>query len=135
MPIPCDDQGMTLFQASTIIKLGDGKKAKFWWDKWLDGETPKDIASHLFALVHFKQRTVSKELPNKNWIRAVRRLSSSDELHEFINLWGRVRDITLSQTDSDEILWKWSPNGEYMARSAYQIQFNGSHPPFHVGKL
>jgi hypothetical protein len=61
MPIPCDDQGMTLFQASTIIKLGDGKKAKFWWDKWLDGETPKDIASHLFALVHFKQRTVCSQ--------------------------------------------------------------------------
>jgi hypothetical protein len=41
----------------------------------------------------------------------------------------------LSQTDGDKIMWKWSPNGEYTARSAYQIQFNGSHPPFQVGKL
>jgi hypothetical protein len=71
MSLPCDDQDMSLFQVSTIIKLGDGKKAKFWQDKWLDGDTPKDITPHLFALAHFKQRTVEKELQNKNWIRAV----------------------------------------------------------------
>jgi hypothetical protein len=121
---------MTLFQASTIIKPADGKKATFWQDKWLDGDAPKEITLHLFALAHFKQRTVEKELQNKNWIRAIRRLSTSEELQEFINLPRRVRNITLSQIDCDKILSKWSPKGEYIARSAYKIQFNGSHPPF-----
>jgi hypothetical protein len=42
------------------IKLGDRKKAKFWQDKWLYGDAPKDIAPYLFALAHFKQRTMEK---------------------------------------------------------------------------
>jgi hypothetical protein len=31
---------MTIFQASTEINLGNGKKALFWYDKWLDGVAP-----------------------------------------------------------------------------------------------
>jgi hypothetical protein len=77
---------------------------KFVHDKWLEGEAPKVIAPHLFALAHFKNRTVQKELQNNNWIRAVRHLSTSKELQEFINLWGQVRNIVLSISDSDKIL-------------------------------
>jgi hypothetical protein len=30
-----------LFKASTVITIGDGAKARFWHDNWLDGEAPK----------------------------------------------------------------------------------------------
>jgi hypothetical protein len=31
--------------------------------------------------------------------------------------------------------WKWTPSGEFSMASVYSIQFQGSHPPFHTGKL
>jgi hypothetical protein len=31
--IPCDEDDIVLFQASTKIKLGNGKKVIFWHDK------------------------------------------------------------------------------------------------------
>jgi hypothetical protein len=37
MAIPCDDADLALFQASTCIRVGNGKKAMFWHDKWLQG--------------------------------------------------------------------------------------------------
>jgi hypothetical protein len=64
MPLPCDDEDLALFQASTEIKIGNGKKALFWHDRWLGGRAPKDMAPHLFNLAHFKNRTM-KELNNE----------------------------------------------------------------------
>jgi hypothetical protein len=54
MTLPCDDQDKALFQASMEIKLGDGKKAIFLYDKWLKGKTPKEIAPNVYKLAHFK---------------------------------------------------------------------------------
>jgi hypothetical protein len=86
-------------------------------------------------LAYFKNRTVRKELNNNSWIQAVRHISTAEELHEFINLWMKIRTVNLSQSGKDEIIWKWTPNGEYTARSAYRIQFYGSYPSFQVGNL
>jgi hypothetical protein len=77
MALPCDAQDWALFQASTEIKLGNGKKPSFWQDKWLDGNAPKEIAPNLFKLTHFKNRTVAKELDNNNWIPATYPLEMS----------------------------------------------------------
>jgi hypothetical protein len=129
MHLPCDDQDLALFQASTEIKIGDGVKALFWHDRWLEGgNAPKDLAPHLFKLAHLKNRTVTKELKNNNWIQAVHRISTTEELLEFINLWMKIKSMNFNQGGKDEIIWKWTPNGEYTARSAYRIQFDGSHP-------
>jgi hypothetical protein len=46
-----------------------------------------------------------------------------------------LRNVSLNPLAKDEIRWKWMPNGEYTAASAYEIQFQGSHAPFEVGKL
>jgi hypothetical protein len=85
MPLPCDDEDLALFQASTEIKIENGKKALFWHDRWLGGKAPKDMAPHLFNLAHFKNRMM-KELNNKNWIHLVHRISTTEEFQEFINL-------------------------------------------------
>jgi hypothetical protein len=54
MVIPCDDQDLAMFQVSTCIRVGNGRKAIFWQDRWLQGLAPKDIAPNLFGLAHFK---------------------------------------------------------------------------------
>jgi hypothetical protein len=69
--IPRDEDGIALFQASTEIKLRNGKKTIFWHDKWLNGAVPIDIALNLFKKAHFKKRTIARELWNKSWMCAV----------------------------------------------------------------
>jgi hypothetical protein len=105
MTIPCDDD-LALFQASTHIKIGNGKNAMFWHDRWLQGQALKDIAPNLFKLAHFKKRTMQKELQNDNWVYAVRHISTEVELREYINLWQFLKGVILNMDEKDEILWK-----------------------------
>ena len=50
METPCTDTDRDLFSASTIVTVGDGKKAKFWESSWLNGLRPKDIAPKIFEI-------------------------------------------------------------------------------------
>jgi hypothetical protein len=72
---------------------------------------------------------------NDNWMRAVQHLSTQVELREFIRLWQLLREVPLSAEVEDQILWKWTPNGEYTANWTYSVQFQGSHPLFPSKKL
>ena len=51
-----------LFNASTEVTIGDGKKAKFWHNSWLQGAAPRVVAPQLFGLVKRKNKTVEQEL-------------------------------------------------------------------------
>jgi hypothetical protein len=118
-----------------MICLGNRRNAIFWHDKWLNGSTPIDIALNLYKLPCFKSRMVARELRNKSWMGAARHISSREELVEFIKLWSLIKNIKLREEENDHIQWKWTPNGEYFAASAYHLQFQGSHPPFQTGQL
>jgi hypothetical protein len=74
MTIPCDEDDKALFRASTIIKVGDGKKTIFWQDGWIDGMVLMDLAPNLYKKVHFKKRTAARELSNKSWMHAARHI-------------------------------------------------------------
>jgi hypothetical protein len=104
MALPCDDENRTLFQASTKIKIENGKKTSFWHDKWLNGIALKDQAPNLFKRARFKNRTVAKEILNKNWIMAVRHIAPRGELEEFIKLWLLLKDVRLSDEVTDSIV-------------------------------
>jgi hypothetical protein len=53
---------------ATEITLGDGRKANFWHDRWLNGECPKVIAPSLFKIAARKNRTVNEALSNETWL-------------------------------------------------------------------
>jgi hypothetical protein len=46
--LPCNDIDRLLFNSSTTVSLGDGAKARFWHNNWLDGEAPRYLAPNLF---------------------------------------------------------------------------------------
>jgi hypothetical protein len=56
-------------------------------------------------------------------------MSTTTEMAEFVDLWGRVEDFCFTDTP-DEIQWRWAASGEYSAKSAYSIQFEGSYYSF-----
>lgn len=64
MDLSCSDKDVQLFQACTEIHIGDGRKAIFWKNIWLNGLCPKDIALNLFKLAKRKSRNVNTELTN-----------------------------------------------------------------------
>lgn len=81
--LPCDETDKQLFRASTIISLGNGGKAKFWHDKWIEGQSLKDLTPSLYQLATRKNRTVVQELQDHRWLRPLRRMNSTTQVREF----------------------------------------------------
>jgi hypothetical protein len=68
MKLPCDRTDEDLFNASTMVTVGNGKIAEFWKSSWIQGQAPKSIAPSLFRKTKRKNITVDKALTNNNWI-------------------------------------------------------------------
>ena len=131
MEVPCKDTDRLFFNASTTVTTGNGNKARFWHHNWLDGEPPRYLAPHLFMLARCKNRSVCQELSNGNWIRSLwPRITSAVLLQEFVTLWIRIQSVQLQHAVPDSITWKWTADGVYSTRSAYRVQFRGSHQKF-----
>ncbi|WVZ62234.1 hypothetical protein U9M48_012000 [Paspalum notatum var. saurae] len=121
---PCDRTDRLFFSASTSVSIGDGKKAKFWHDSWLDGMAPRNLAPHLFEL----NKTVATELRGDGWINSVRgKITNTTEIMEFVSLWARIQDVHLHSGTPYSITWKWTPDGIFSVKSAYRAQFLGSY--------
>ena len=69
--------------------------------------------------------TVLKALQNNNWVSHVCPLLTSEKIHEFVTLWQEIRLLPRDEGADDEIIWRWTTNGEYTTSSAYRIQFMG----------
>jgi collagenase-like PrtC family protease len=46
MDIPCNKFDLDLFHASTIVTVGNGKKAKFWHSSWVGTKKHRAIPFH-----------------------------------------------------------------------------------------
>jgi hypothetical protein len=57
-------------------------------------------------------------------------ITMTTQIQEFVGLWIRLQGAQLQSDVQDTITWKWTPNGNYSTRSAYRIQFHGSHRKF-----
>ena len=134
MALPCDGKDMQLFAACTNITIGDGKKARFWQDKWLNGNAPAAVAPLLFRLTRRKSFTVAEALHNGRWLRGISRISCEEELHQFLQLWGMLDEVQLTE-EPDTIRWLPCTNGIYTARSAYECQFWGQIQQPHLEKV
>ncbi|WVZ96648.1 LOW QUALITY PROTEIN: hypothetical protein U9M48_042260, partial [Paspalum notatum var. saurae] len=118
---PCDRTDRLLFSASTSVSIGDGKKAKFWHDSWLDGMAPRNLAPHLFDLVARKNKTPLSSMEMAGSTR------NAIEIMEFVSLWAMIQDVHLQPKTLDSIVWKWTPDGVFSIKSAYRAQFLGSY--------
>lgn len=133
--LPCNEKDLALFRAATTITLGNGIKASFWFDRWLDGRAPKDIAPSIFLLARRKRGTVMNEIRDNCWIRSLRAITTTLQIREYITLWSLLQDIHLTSAVDDAIVWNASASGSYSASSAYQLQFAGATAPFLAKKV
>jgi hypothetical protein len=49
-----------------------------------------------------------------------------EHLTQFIVLWNKLLDVHLDEGIENTIAWKLTANGQYSAKSAYEVQFIGS---------
>lgn len=120
---PCDELDKDLFAASTRVQIGDGQKASFWESNWIGGQSLKSQAPNLYRHSKRKTRTVQDALQQGRWINDIRHSLTIPLLDEFFHVWEILARNTPQLTEGvqDSIVWQWTTNGEYSAKSAYQF--------------
>lgn len=119
--LPCNKADRLLFNASTIVTVGDGQKARFWHNSWLEREVPRNLAPHLFQLVRRKNRTVQEELHNGAWIHSVRdKITTATYSEEFVSLWISSRHHSL-EMDGQRLLLHQISIPDPVQRLLYKI--------------
>lgn len=128
MPIKADPEVHAFFRASTFTALGNGLSALFWDDRWIHGQAPSDIAPNLVQMMGRRARkhlTVSQGLLNRNWTRTISGNLTLVMIAEYLDLWEATDAIVLND-QPDRTVWRWSPNGQYSAKSAYRALHTGT---------
>jgi hypothetical protein len=124
MELPVDNSDIALFNAATVVTLGNGEKATFWTSRWLQGQAPATLFLALYEDSKRKKRTIKEALTDSNWIRDIDHNLTQNLLREFMDLWGELRNVVLLPLQEDKISGIHSHNGKYTASSAYTIQFH-----------
>ena len=127
MELPVDEVDFALFATATRVTINNGRTASFWWSSWLDGNAPALLFPLLFKHSKRKNRTVAEAISEEQWIRDVSYDLTVPILDEFVRLWGLIEDVHFdtSNPEMDTIIWTRTATGEYTARSAYDMQFEG----------
>ena len=72
---------------------------------------------------------LKEELHNQSWTRGLWRMQTVDEMASFVELWDAVQEVQLPE-EQDKITWRWTTDGVYSVKSAYNLQFQGSFSTF-----
>jgi hypothetical protein len=126
-PNPCDDQDRNLFNATTRVTIGDGKRAVFWHSTWT-GSSPLCLQfPDIYKMSRRKNKTVALAVRNNSWVTDLGNRLLPHQLQEFIQLWRLVRHASSSLEDDrpDSIRWILTADGCYSTKSAYNVQFVG----------
>jgi hypothetical protein len=106
----------------------------FWKDRWLNGMAPAKLATLLYRLARRKSISVADAISNGRWLRDLSRISNEEELHQFFQLWTKIDEVQMND-NPDAMKWLPCANGQYSAKSAYEIQFVGRIQQPHLEKV
>nr|XP_020170335.1 uncharacterized protein LOC109755864 [Aegilops tauschii subsp. strangulata] len=133
MQLPCDQGDKDLFNASTMVTLGDGKTASFWDCSWTGARTLKMEFPELHKHSRRKNRTVHAALLNDTWIADLAHGNTQQLWPEVIRLnrWLISKNLNLNDQLQDTIRWKHTASRSFSTSSAYSCQFHGrfGHQP------
>lgn len=130
LPIQMALEVQAFFRASTYTIVGDGRRAIFWEDRWIHGDSPAELAPCLAQLITRQTRrcmTVRDGLTNRAWTRRISGGLSADVFVEYLLLWNTLRDFSLSD-QQDRTVWRWTNDGSYSSKSAYNTLHAGLVP-------
>uniref|UniRef100_A0ACD5VWR5 Uncharacterized protein n=1 Tax=Avena sativa TaxID=4498 RepID=A0ACD5VWR5_AVESA len=105
------------FFASTTMEVGNVLTAKFWEDRWIRGQSIKDIAPLLHSCIpkrRRKTRMVANTLLDHRWAQDIQGTIGIQEISQYLQLWHTIDD-TIPTNEPDRLIWKWTANGSYTA--------------------
>jgi hypothetical protein len=133
LPIATSAEEQAL-RACTTITVGNGAKTKFWHDRRLHNQRPIELAPALYRLAWQKNIMVNRAMVQGNWMKGLHRISTTEEIQQFVALWQQLRAFDLSDRE-DEIAWKFSSTSSYSSKSAYKMQYAGTFPDFEWAEI
>jgi len=95
LDVPCDQEDRDLFNASTLVSVGNEKTVSFWQSSWLDGTAPKNIVPTLYKKTKRRNVKVNKVMEQNKWVDHVTQITSRQELTEYVALSEATRGIML----------------------------------------
>ncbi|GJN06072.1 hypothetical protein PR202_ga23758 [Eleusine coracana subsp. coracana] len=110
-------------------EIGNGASTLFWEDRWLLGQRIQDLSPLISGMVPKRisnKRTVSEAITDMCWVRDIHGIASLEVITEFIKLWDIVSGVMLQPEVEDVHMWQFSTSGKYMAKSAYDVLFQGA---------
>jgi hypothetical protein len=128
LPINAAKDVQAFFQASTYTRLGDGRNTLFWEDRWINGMDVQTIAPYLYLYIPRRVRcslTVRDGLHQRSWVRCIRSGVPVAALVDYLHLWAAVDGVQLSE-QPDRLIWRWTADGSYSAKSAYDMLHTGA---------
>ncbi|KAE8812101.1 hypothetical protein D1007_10938 [Hordeum vulgare] len=117
----------SIFDSSVRIQLGNGHRALFWTDSWLNGRAIKHSAPAVFTSVDSRaQRTFSvhEALTNRTWIRDITGVLIVHVHSRFLALLDNLQEVAVQLGVPDCFIWKWTDLGSY-AHIIYHLFFAG----------
>lgn len=61
------------------------------------------------------------------WIRDITGGLSVPAIADCLHLWDRIEGVSVTAGVQDQFIWRWTTNGQYTAKSAYQMMLHGTH--------
>jgi hypothetical protein len=86
LPLPVGADDLPLFEGCTSVHIGNGIKAIFWKDSWLNGLSSQQRFLELFAMARRKNLSVSDAVINGRWMGGLQRLSSPQHIDQFVEM-------------------------------------------------
>jgi hypothetical protein len=89
--------------------------------------TPQGCCSSHIPYLQRKRTTVYNGLENDFWGSQINNQwgFNVDHLQQFYMLWEMLANVQLNNDAPNSIIWKFTNNGNYSAKSAYNMQFSG----------
>jgi len=128
--LPDKSEGLVdaMFQVSVSVEIGNGQRALFWLDRWLQGKSISELAPCLFNAVGprvVKHRTVEEGLLNNNWARDISGALTVQVILDYLLVWELTRSVHLMPEMPDRFIWKWTSDHNFSTASAYRAFFIG----------
>ena len=93
-----------MFQSLTRFEVGDGRKLRFWTDRWIAGHGVADIAPLIFGCIPTRrrnQRTAAEAMINNNWILDIPEGLTDEACAQCVRLWLALSNIQKNEGEED----------------------------------
>jgi hypothetical protein len=126
LEIGISDMATGLGLAALRCTIGNGRRASFWRDPWLNGRALDQRAPNLLSFVRpaGKRMSVAEALHDHAWVDAIRGSPTVPAIAEFLEIWEEMQPVTLSVAP-DAFAWRLGAAGKYSSRDTYAAFFLG----------